>query len=174
MLIILDRDGVINQDSPDFIKSAEEWVPISNSLEAIAKLNKAGHIVTIASNQSGIGRGLFSEQDLAKIHEKMINELTKVGGHIDAIYYCPHTPADNCECRKPKPGLLIQIAQQFNTDFNNALLVGDAERDIRAAQAVNCPAVLVKTGKGLETLKNNTLAGVDIYEDLAAVVENIL
>lgn len=174
MLIILDRDGVINEDSPDFIKTPAEWIPIPHSLEAIAKLNRAGHIVAIASNQSGIGRALFTEEDLQQIHRKMINELAVHGGHFDAILYCPHNPDAHCNCRKPKPGLLITLAEQFNIDFSNALLVGDAERDIQAAIAVHCPAVLVRTGKGMQTIEKNLLSEIPIYDNLASVVEAIM
>ncbi len=175
MLIILDRDGVINEDSSEFIKSAAEWIPIPGSLTAIADLNRAGHTVVVATNQSGLARGLFSEADLNAIHQKMARALAAVSGHIDGIFYCPHHPDDHCDCRKPKPGLLLQIAQQFPTDFKDALLIGDAERDIACARAVNCPAVLVKTGKGLGTLTATDLEQtVPVFADLAAVVTAIL
>lgn len=172
MLIILDRDGVINYDSDAFIKTPAEWIPIPGSLEAIAKLNHAGHTVVVATNQSGIARGLYTESDLAAIHEKMRTQLAAVGGHIDGIFYCPHGPDDGCACRKPKPGLLLQIAAQFQVDWKEALSVGDAARDIAAAQSVGCPAALVKTGKGLQTLAANAIdADVPVFEDLADVVQ---
>lgn len=174
MLIILDRDGVINQDSDAFIKTPAEWIPIPGSLEAIAALNQAGHRVVIATNQSGIARGLFSEQDLAQIHATMQQALMAVGGHIDAIFYCPHHPDDHCPCRKPKPGLLLQIAAAFDADLTKALMVGDAARDIDSARAVNCPAVLVRTGKGMRTLAAADCEGVPVYDDLAAVVREVL
>lgn len=174
MLIILDRDGVINEDSDAFIKTPEEWLPIPHSLAAIAQLNRAGHIVTIATNQSGIGRGLYSEEGLAEIHAKMQQALAQEGGHIDGIYYCPHLPDQGCACRKPRPGLLLQIAQDYNYDLSQALLIGDAERDILAAQAVNCPAVLVKTGKGIQNLGRSALSTTPVYKNLAEVVAALL
>ncbi len=175
MLIILDRDGVINEDSEDFIKSAAEWIPIPGSMEAIASLNHAGHIVAIATNQSGIGRGLFTEQDLQAIHDKMHLSLAAVGGHIDGIFYCPHHPDVNCNCRKPKPGLLLQIAAFFHTDFRNAVFIGDAERDIACAKAVDCPSILVKTGKGARTLVDKLKwQDILVYDDLAAAAAAIL
>lgn len=175
MLIILDRDGVINEDSDEFIKTPEEWRPIPGSLAAIAQLNRAGHIVIIATNQSGIGRGLYTEQDLQQIHAKMQKNLAEEGGHIDGIYYCPHHPDQDCACRKPKPGLLKKIAQDYGIELKQALLIGDAERDIRAAQAVNCPAVLVKTGKGLKTQASLTWSqDVPVYADLSEAVKIIL
>lgn len=171
MLIILDRDGVINEDSEDYIKSAAEWIPIPGSLEAIAALNQAGHTVVIATNQSGIGRGLYTEQDLQQIHDKMRLALAKVGGHIDGIFYCPHHPDENCDCRKPRPGLLLQIAKLFHTDFQDAIFIGDAERDIASAKAVHCKAILVKTGKGARTLANRKKwHDVLVYDNLAAAV----
>jgi D-glycero-D-manno-heptose 1,7-bisphosphate phosphatase len=171
MLIILDRDGVINEDSEDYIKSAAEWIPIPGSLEAIAALNHAGHTVVIATNQSGLGRGLYTEQDLQHIHDKMQLALAAVGGHIDGIFYCPHRPDENCACRKPKPGLLLQIADFFHTDFRNAIFIGDAERDITSAKAVDCKAILVKTGKGVRTLANSLKwPDVLVYDNLAAAV----
>lgn len=175
MLIILDRDGVINQDSDDFIKTPAEWIPIPGSLNAIAALNRAGHTVVIATNQSGLARGLFTAQDLAQIHAKMQRALASVGGHIDAIFICPHHPDDHCDCRKPKPGLLWQIAEKYHTDLTKALMIGDAERDILCALAAHCPAALVKTGKGMNTLAVNPAWGeVPVYDDLAAAVRDIL
>lgn len=173
MLIVLDRDGVINEDSPDFIKSPAEWHAIPGSLEAIAALNKAGHSVVIASNQSGIGRGYFDKEDLKAIHEKMQKELAKVGAHIDAIFYCPHKPEDNCECRKPKQGLYKQIAQKY-PQVKEFWVVGDALRDITPALEMGWNAVLVKTGKGKQTLKDSPNLPVPVYENLREWVEFIL
>lgn len=175
MLIILDRDGVINEDSDESIKTPDEWIAIPGSLEAIAKLNKFGHQVVIASNQSGVARGLFDLFTLKLIHRKMQNELAKVNGHLDAIFYCPHHPDAHCECRKPKPGLLLQIAEAFAYDLTKAIVVGDALRDIQAAQAVGSKAILVKTGKGTETLNKNLdiLKGAEIYENLSEFVDAI-
>lgn len=174
MLVILDRDGVINEDSAEYIKSPAEWHAIPGSLEAIAKLNNAGHVVVIATNQSGVARGYFTLQTLEAIHKKMQNELAKVGGHIDAIFICPHGPSDNCDCRKPKPGLFWQIAKQFNTDFKNSVTIGDSLRDIQAAQAVGCKAILVQTDKGASELANKPeLKSVSCYKNLAEVVANM-
>lgn len=174
MLIILDRDGVINEDSPDFIKSPDEWIAIPGSLAAIAKLNKAGHTVVIATNQSGVARGYFDLAMLEKIHAKMQTALAVMGGHIDAIFFCPHGPADNCDCRKPKPGLYQQIAEKFNTDFSDALSIGDSARDVEAAQAAHCKAVLVKTGKGEAEQEKLKQKDILIFNDLASVVDEIL
>jgi D-glycero-D-manno-heptose 1,7-bisphosphate phosphatase len=170
MLIILDRDGVINEDSDDYIKTPAEWIPIPGSLKAIAALNHAGYTVVVATNQSGIARGLYTEAGLAEIHATMQRQLAAVGGHIDAIFYCRHHPDEHCACRKPKPGLLLQIAAEFKIDIEKALMVGDAARDIECAQAVGCPAVLVKTGKGMRTLEAKNVPDVPVFEDLAAVV----
>ena len=137
-LILLDRDGVINYDSDDFIKSPDEWRAIPGSLEAIALLNKAGIKVAVASNQSGLARGYFTEETLQKIHEKMLNELKQHNGHIDKIFYCPHGPHDHCNCRKPKPGMLFQAFQHFNITPEEAYFVGDSQRDIDAANAAGC------------------------------------
>ena len=175
MLIILDRDGVINQESCQYIKTPEEWIALPRSLEAIAKLNQAGHQAVVATNQSGIARGLFTYETLEKIHDKMKKELAKVGGHLDGIFYCPHHPDDLCECRKPKQGLLFQIAKQFNVDLQqNAVLIGDALRDIQAAEAANCPAILLKTGMGYQTIKNNPELHVPIFSDLFSAVSTLV
>lgn len=147
-LIILDRDGVINFDSPAYIKTPEEWQPIPGSLEAIAQLNKVGCRVAIASNQAGIGRGYFSEEALAQIHAKLLQALTAIGGRVDGIFYCPHAPVDQCACRKPKPGLLFTIFEQYGIGAEDAVMVGDSLRDLEAASAAGCGAVLVETGNG--------------------------
>ncbi|MGB6976948.1 MAG: D-glycero-beta-D-manno-heptose 1,7-bisphosphate 7-phosphatase [Gammaproteobacteria bacterium] len=176
MLVILDRDGVINYDSPDYIKSPAEWKAIPGSLEAIAKLNRAQHQVVIASNQSGLARGYFSPTALEAIHQKLHDELASTGGHIDGIFFCPHSPDDQCACRKPKPGLLQQIAQAFPDDFSQAVVIGDSLCDIQAAQAAGCSAWLVKTGNGTETLdKYPELIGqARIFKDLAEAVQSLL
>lgn len=174
-LIILDRDGVINHESAEFIKSPDEWVPIPGSLEAIARLNRAGYTVVVATNQSGVGRGLFDLDTLRKIHERMQREVARVGGKIDAIFFCPHAPEDHCDCRKPKPGLLLEIAKKFHHDLKNIPAVGDSLRDIEAAQAVGAQPVLVRTGKGEAVVKSGKLpAGVTVYGDLAAFVDALL
>jgi D-glycero-D-manno-heptose 1,7-bisphosphate phosphatase len=175
-LIILDRDGVINEDSPDFIKSPEEWLPIPGSLEAIARLNAAGCRVIVFSNQSGIARGLLTMDDLNQIHHKMHQALADVGGRIDAIFFCPHGPDDNCECRKPKPGLLLDISQRLLLPLDDVPVVGDSLRDIIAARQAGADPYLVRTGKGESTLEDNApqLDSVPVYDDLSDVVEHLL
>ncbi len=174
-LIILDRDGVINEDSDDYIKGPQEWHAIAGSLQAIAAMNRAGITVTVATNQSGIARGYYDEATLHEIHEKMQRELTALGGHIDHIVHCPHGPDDDCDCRKPEPGLLQQIQKIYDIPFEQCLLVGDSLRDIQAAEAVGCPSALVKTGKGLKTLaKGNLPNHIPVFEDLAHVAEELL
>ncbi len=166
--VVLDRDGVINYDSPNFIKSPEEWKPIPGSLEAIAALSQAGFRVVLATNQSGLGRGLFDMATLNAIHEKMHRMLANAGGRIEALFYCPHSADSDCECRKPKPGLLSEIAQRFNLDLTGVFNVGDSLRDLQCAAQMGCQPVLVLTGKGQQTqaaghLPPNTL----IFPDLA-------
>jgi D-glycero-D-manno-heptose 1,7-bisphosphate phosphatase len=177
MLVILDRDGVINFDSADFIKSPDEWEPIPGSLEAIARLNKARHKVVVATNQSGVGRGLFMMATLDEIHEKMNEALTDNDGYVDGIYLCPHHPEDDCYCRKPKPGMLRQIERAFpQVSFSDGVLVGDSLRDIQVAQEVGLKPILVLTGKGKETLEDNeeALKGVAVYDSLGAFVQDLL
>jgi D-glycero-D-manno-heptose 1,7-bisphosphate phosphatase len=178
-IIVLDRDGVINADSVSYIKSPAEWHAIPGSLAAIAKLNRANYQVVIASNQSGIARGLFSLEDLSQIHQKMQNELAKFGGHLDGIFFCPHDPLDNCECRKPKPGLLFKIAKEFKVKTEEMLMIGDSMRDLLAAKAAGIKCILVKTGNGAKTIASakedsSELKDVPIFIDLAEAVENIL
>jgi len=167
-MIILDRDGVINEDSDDYIKSVDEWIPIPGSLEAINRLQKAGYLVTVATNQSGISRGLFNEEVLRQIHGKMHRLLARRGARVDGIFYCPHGPQDNCACRKPKPGLLFQIAKQFDINLAETVFVGDSISDIRAAEMANAIPVLVRTGKGEQVMQNYPEAvNVPVYDDLA-------
>jgi D-glycero-D-manno-heptose 1,7-bisphosphate phosphatase len=174
-LIILDRDGVINQDSDQFIKNTTEWKPISGSLEAIAKLNHAGYRVVVASNQSGIGRGLLDMGALNAINDKMYRVLAQVGGRIDALFYCPHAAEANCDCRKPKPGMFIDIAQRFNVDLAGVPSVGDSLRDLQAAAAAGAQPVLVLTGKGSKTRTGGGLpVGTPVYADLAEAVRHIV
>jgi len=170
-LVILDRDGVINEDSPDFIKSPGEWKAIPGSLEAIALLNKANILVAIASNQSGLARGLFTEITLDAIHQKMAHELMLHQGHIDRIFYCPHGPNDNCECRKPKPGLLLQAMKHFGVTPEETCFVGDSQRDIDAAIDAHCQPVLVRTGNGHATTINNKKAF--FYDNLLAFTQEL-
>jgi D-glycero-D-manno-heptose 1,7-bisphosphate phosphatase len=173
-LVILDRDGVINADSEHFIKNPAEWQAIPGSLEAIARLNHMGYRVVIASNQSGVGRGLFDMDALNAINDKMYRALGQVGGRVDALFYCPHAADSNCECRKPKPGMFIDIAQRFNVDLTGVPAVGDSLRDLQAAHAVGAQPMLVLTGKGEKTeaageLPENTL----VFSDLAEAVRHI-
>ena len=168
-LIILDRDGVINEDSDQYIKSAAEWRPLKGSPEAIARLTHAGYRVVVATNQSGIGRGLFDMATLNAMHEKMHKVVAQAGGRIHAVFYCPHKDDDDCACRKPKPGMYVDIAKRFNTDLRGVPAIGDALRDLKAATAAGCAPALVKTGKGEKTLAGggmpeNTL----VFADLAA------
>ena len=153
--LLLDRDGVINHDSDEFIKSSYEWLPLENSLEAIALLNQHGYKVVVITNQSGLARGLFDEKTLNAIHAKMHNETQKAGGKIEAIYFCPHQASDLCECRKPKAGLLREFAADYNVDLSEIAFVGDSLRDIQAAQNAGAKPMLVKTGNGSKTLQNN-------------------
>ncbi|OBS09380.1 D-glycero-beta-D-manno-heptose 1,7-bisphosphate 7-phosphatase [Acidihalobacter prosperus] len=174
-LIILDRDGVINEDSDDYIKSPDEWVPIPGSLEAIAKLNEAGYQVVVATNQSGIGRGMFDVETLAAMHEKMRRLLAVHGGRVDAVFFCPHAPGQRCGCRKPAPGLFEEIARRYGADLGGVPAVGDSLRDIEAAQAVGAQPMLVRTGKGGRTLAAGKLpADVPIFDDLAQVAETLV
>jgi D-glycero-D-manno-heptose 1,7-bisphosphate phosphatase len=167
-LIVLDRDGVINYDSDQFIKSPDEWRPIPGSLEAIARLSHAGYRVVIATNQSGIGRGLFDMATLSAIHEKMFRALALVGGRVDAIFFCPHTADSGCECRKPKPGMLREIGVRFGIDMAGVPCVGDGLRDLQAAEAVGGQPMLVLTGKGEKTLREGNLPkNTVIFPDLA-------
>ena len=169
-LIILDRDGVINVDSDQFIKSPEEWKPIPGSLEAIARLNQWGWRVVVASNQSGVGRGLFGMDTLNAINDKMVRSLAQVGGRLDAIFFCPHAADSTCDCRKPKPGMLLQIGERFNVDLAGVPVVGDSLRDLQAAVAAGAKPYLVLTGKGEITRASPDLpAGTLIYPDLDAV-----
>lgn len=173
-LIVLDRDGVINQDSDAYIKSPDEWVPIPGSLEAISRLNEAGYRVVVATNQSGIARGLFDLKTLAATHEKMNHLLEDYGGHIDAVLFCPHGPDDACACRKPRPGLLQEIARRYNTELTGVPAVGDSMRDIEAALAVDAQPMLVRTGKGERTLASGKLPGsVPVFNDLAQVAATL-
>ena len=176
-LIILDRDGVINHDSDDYIKSPDEWQPIDGSLEAIARLNHAGYTVAIASNQSGLARGYFDIEVLAAMHKKMDELLAKIGGRIDAVFYCPHGPGDACHCRKPKPGMLLDIGQRFNVSLKQVIFVGDSIADINAANNAHAKAVLVRTGKGVKAekiLQSENKSPIPVYDDLASAVTAIL
>jgi len=174
-LIILDRDGVINEDSDNFIKSPEEFIPIKGSLSAIARLKQSNYSVVIATNQSGVGRGLFNIDMLNKIHEKLHRDLANLGVAVNAIFFCPHSPEDECDCRKPKPGMYYDISQRLNVELSSVISIGDSLRDIQAASLAGAFPVLVKTGKGKRTIKKNVgLTNVPVYKDLSAVVDEIL
>jgi len=174
-LVILDRDGTINADSDQFIKSPEEWQPLPGALEAIARLNHAGWHAVIASNQSGLGRGLFDVASLNAMHAKMHKMLSAQGGRIDAVFYCPHTPDENCSCRKPKPGLFEQIADRFGVDLKDVPVVGDGLRDLQAGFAAGCEPHLVLTGKGAalkgQPLPSEYPPGTRTHDDLTAFAD---
>ena len=179
-LIILDRDGTINEDRDDFVKSPEEWVPIPGALEAIARLNHAGWHTVVATNQSGLGRGLFDMATLNAMHVKMNQLLAKQGGRIDAVFFCPHTPEDGCSCRKPLPGLFEQIGERFGVELQQVPVVGDGLRDLQAGVAVGCRPHLVRTGKGaalqdaqIEEIRAE-LPGTLVHKDLAAFAEHMI
>ena len=177
-LVILDRDGTLNQDSAEFIKTPEEWLPLPGALEAIARLNHAGWHVVIASNQSGLGRGLFDVSMLNAIHAKMHTMLAAVGARVDAVFYCPHAPDEGCHCRKPEPGLFEQIGERYGIDLHGVPTVGDTARDVVAGVVCGCEPHLVLTGKG-EAYKGHKLPhsfpkGTLVHADLAAFAEFLL
>ncbi len=176
-LIILDRDGVINQDSHDYIKSVDEWMPIPGSVEAIASLSRNGYTVVVATNQSGIARKLFDEYELAAMHQKMCDLVEEQGGQISGVFFCPHGPEEGCDCRKPLPGLLRQIECEFGIAVEGAPFVGDSTKDILAAKLTGCLPVLVRTGKGEESIaaaSESELDGVQIFPDLKHFADTLL
>lgn len=173
-LLILDRDGVINQDSDAYIKSLDEWIPIPGAIEAIANLSKAGWTVAVATNQSGLARGYYDAAALDGMHGRLRELVAEQGGEVGLIVHCPHGPNDGCDCRKPKPGMLLQIAAHYDVPLTGLWFVGDSSGDLGAAQAVDCQPVLVKTGKGLATLGKSLPAGTLIFDDLAAVAAHLL
>ncbi len=164
--VILDRDGVINEDSDNFIKAPEEWRPLPGSLVAIALLNRHGWEVVVITNQSGIARGLFDRATLERIHDKMLSLVEEAGGRITAVYVCPHGPADDCTCRKPKPGLLERFSREKKVPLAGIPLIGDAQRDIDAALAVGARPILVRTGKGERTLAAHSHPTIPVFKDL--------
>jgi D-glycero-D-manno-heptose 1,7-bisphosphate phosphatase len=174
-LVILDRDGVINADSAQFIKNPAEWKPLPGSLEAIARLNQHGYRVVVATNQSGVGRGLFDMDTLNQIHDKMHRALFAIGGRIEAVFYCPHAADSDCDCRKPKPGMLQRISRTLNIALDGVPAIGDSLRDLQAGAAVGCLPMLVLTGKGKQTQADGNLPpGTLIFPDLAHAVDAIL
>jgi D-glycero-D-manno-heptose 1,7-bisphosphate phosphatase len=173
-LVILDRDGTINHDSDSFIKSPGEWRPIEGSVEAIARLTQAGYRTVVATNQSGIARGLFDTATLIAIHEALARAVAQAGGRIDAFFFCPHAADSACECRKPKPGMLLEVARRFNVSLANTYMVGDAHRDVAAAAAAGARPVLVLTGRGRKTRDEGRLPpGTAVFEDLAAFAAHL-
>lgn len=176
-LIVLDRDGVINEDSDDYIKSPEEWIPIAGSMDAIAHLNRGGYRVAVATNQSGISRGMFDLETLSAMHKKMHDLATEAGAHIDGIFFCPHGPDDKCACRKPKPGLFEEIEKRMGLSLEGVPCVGDSLRDLQAGAARGCVPFLVKTGKGKKTWdskKDELPAGTTVFDNLMAVAEHLV
>lgn len=176
-LVILDRDGVINHDSDDYIKSLDEWIPIPGSIEAIAALSKAGYLIGVATNQSGLARGYFDEIALAHMHTQLSTLVEDAGGRIDALCYCPHGPEEGCNCRKPAPGLLLQISAELQTPLAGAWYVGDAKKDVELALATGCKPILVRTGKGAQTmpaLTSEQRASTHVVADLAEAARFIL
>ncbi len=173
-LVILDRDGTINEDSDQYIKSPSEWQPIPGSVEAIARLTQGGWRMVVATNQSGIARGLFDMATLNAIHAKMHRAVNQAGGRIDAIFFCPHAADANCECRKPKPGLLREIASRMDVELEGVPMIGDSLRDVEAAAAVGAKPYLVLTGKGKKTREAGGLPqGTEVFADLAAIAARL-
>lgn len=177
-LIVLDRDGVINRDSDEFIKSIDEWIPLPGSLEAIARLHKHNYRIVVVTNQSGISRGYYNDEILNAMHDKFRHLLAPLGGKIDAIFYCPHGPDNNCHCRKPKAGLYENIMLLFPVDLTEVYTVGDSYRDLEAAMSVGSKPILVKTGKGDSTFAKNkkelTRLGIPVYRNLSDFVDRLL
>ena len=180
-LVILDRDGVINHDSDDYIKSPDEWQPLPGSLEAIARLCRADYTVVVATNQAGVGRGLFSQEMLIRIHRKMASSIRDKGGRLDSVFFCPHSPAEQCGCRKPKPGMLLEISDRLGIGLSGVPVVGDSLRDLEAAAEAGAMPVLVKTGRGRLTQEklskgelSHTLGQTPVYADLAAFTDAVL
>ena len=179
-LVILDRDGTINEERADFVKSEAEWVPLPGALDAIARLNQAGWHVVLATNQDGLGRGLFEMATLNAIHAKMNRVLAEAGGRIDAVFFCPHRPEENCDCRKPLPGLMRQIGERYAIDLSTVPVCGDALRDLEAGAAAGCPTHLVLTGKAVHAGPGEVdrwleqVPGTRVHADLPAFVDHLL
>ena len=175
-LVILDRDGVINRDSAEFVKNVDEFEPLPGSIEAIASLGRAGYTVAVASNQSGLARGLFDRRALRAMHRKLRRLVGAAGGRIDRIVICPHGPDDGCSCRKPAPGLLLRLARHYRTSLHGVPVIGDSLRDLESARAAGARPVLVRTGNGRKTERKlpARLRGVPVYDDLAAAVAELV
>lgn len=173
--IILDRDGVINHDSEHYIKTPDEWLPIDGSLEAVATLNRAGFNVIVATNQSGVARGLYDIDMLSRIHDKMVTMLAEVGGTVDEIFFCPHHPDEKCACRKPQPGMVYRIQEKYGLHLPDTFFIGDTPADTGAARASGCKPLLVRTGKGEKTLANNPeLASIPNFANLSEAVDYVI
>lgn len=174
-LIVLDRDGVINEDLDQPVASANDWLPIPGSLEAIARLYQNGWSVAVATNQSGIGRGLMTLGNLHEVHQRLHEQVNQVGGKIDVIAFCPHTDSDDCACRKPAPGMLYTISERLGADLSNVVMVGDSLRDAQTAMAAAAKPIIVRTGKGQKTLDSHKgLEHIPAFDDLASYVDNLL
>jgi D-glycero-D-manno-heptose 1,7-bisphosphate phosphatase len=175
-VVILDRDGVINQDSDLYVKSLAEWIPLPGSIDAIARLSHAGYRIAVATNQSGLARGLLRRTDLDVMHQQLRALLAEQGARIEMIVYCPHGPDDGCPCRKPRPGMLIEIARRMSLDLRGIPYIGDSLSDISAARAAGARPWIVRTGKGEQALLtgSNQLEGVMVSNDLAAAVDTLL
>lgn len=172
-IIVLDRDGVINADSPDYIKTPDEWIALPGSPEAIALLSNAGYRVYVATNQSGIGRGLYTDETYQAINRKMLETIESAGGNIEAVVYCPHSPEDGCECRKPKDGLMRQIESMTGEKLTGAIVVGDSARDLKAAESVGAQRFLVLTGNGRKTAEETNDSEVRVFDDLLAIAREL-
>jgi D-glycero-D-manno-heptose 1,7-bisphosphate phosphatase len=175
-LLILDRDGVINRESKEFVKSLDEWLPLAGSIEAIARLSRAGYTIAVASNQSGLARGLFDEATLDAMHAKLRELVVNDGGLLGEIVVCPHGPDDGCDCRKPRPGLLFRLAKNYHVELDSVPVIGDSLRDLEAARAAGARPILVRTGNGAqtETLLPEELADIEIFDDLTAAAELLI
>lgn len=173
-LVILDRDGVINEDREDFVRCSADWVPIEGSLRAIERLNRRGILVAIATNQSGLARGMFALSDLDAIHQTLARELSELGGHVDGIFVCPHGPSEGCDCRKPRPGLLLQAGRTLGVRAEDTVFVGDRDTDLRAAEAASVQPILVRTGHGKSVVERAASRGIVVADDLASAIEGIL
>jgi len=173
-LLLLDRDGVINQDSDGYIRSLDEWIPLPGAIDALARLSKTGWTLAIATNQSGIARGYYSVDCMQAIHAKLRELVAAKGGQLGLIAHCPHGPNEGCDCRKPKPGMLLALAKHYQVSPSGLWFVGDSASDLAAAVAVGCQPVLVKTGKGERTLQGDLPLGTLVFEDLAAVAKHLI
>lgn len=179
-LVILGRDGILNEFRDDHVKAPEEWFPIPGALEAVSRLNHAGWHTVVATNQSGIGRGMIDMASVNAVHAHMFKQLMAVGGRIDAVFFCPHTPEDQCDCRKPLPGLMRDIGKRYGIDLKHVPLVGDTLRDLQAAHAAGCEPHLIRTGRaatlGADVVQTmvDQVPGTRVHDDLAAFAEYLL